>query len=223
MGRFEYTPDEKPAIAKVTYKGKQYQFKLPEALPAGYVLNVTNKPGGLAIQVSCNNGTPRDTLAVFMSHQGQPFAYQLISCTAEAPGTFLIRTKDIPAGVLQISLINREGATLCTRFSFVTPKSQLRITTAGLKPVYTPYAPIQCQLRVTDAAGRPIETNLSVSIRDAVRSDYLEYDNNIYTDLLLTSDLKGYIHQPGYYFAGTSLQKQAELDILLMVQGWQQI
>ncbi|MCS2872174.1 hypothetical protein NXW18_00135 [Bacteroides thetaiotaomicron] len=73
MGRFEYTPDEKPAIAKVTYKGKQYQFKLPEALPAGYVLNVTNKPGGLAIQVSCNNETPRDTLAVFMSHQGQPF------------------------------------------------------------------------------------------------------------------------------------------------------
>ncbi len=220
MGRFEYTPDEKPAIAKVTYKGKQYQFKLPEALPAGYVLNVTNKPGGLAIQVSCNNETPRDTLAVFMSHQGQPFAYQLISCTAEAPGTFLIRTKDIPAGVLQISLINREGATLCTRFSFVTPKSQLRISTVGLKPVYTPYAPIQCQLRVTDAAGRPIETNLSVSIRDAVRSDYLEYDNNIYTDLLLTSDLKGYIHQPGYYFAGTSLQKQAELDILLMVHGW---
>ena len=118
MGRFEDTPDEKPAIAKVTYKGKQYQFKLPEALPAGYVLNVTNKPGGLAIQVSCNNETPRDTLAVFMSHQGQPFAYQLISCTAEAPGTFLIRTKDIPAGVLQVSLINREGATLCTRFSF---------------------------------------------------------------------------------------------------------
>ncbi len=28
----------------------------------------------------------------------------------------------------------------------------------------------------------------------------LEYDNNIFTDLLLTSDLKGYIHQPGYYF-----------------------
>ncbi|MCS2487297.1 hypothetical protein [Bacteroides thetaiotaomicron] len=37
---------------------------------------------------------------------------------------------------------------------------------------------------------------------------------------MLTSDLRGYIHQPGYYFAGTSLQKQAELDILLMVHGW---
>ena len=42
----------------------------------------------------------------------------------------------------------------------------------------------------------------------------------IFTDLLLTSDLKGYIHQPGYYFASPSPRKQTELDILLMVHGW---
>lgn len=220
MGRFTYTPGEKAAVAKVTYKGKSYQFNLPEALPAGYVLNVTNKPGALAIQVSCNSATPHDTLAVFISHQGQPFAYRLVSCTAKTPSEFMIRTKGIPTGVLQINLINRAGETLCNRFSFVTPKSQLRITPTGLKPVYVPYAPIHCQLQVTDTAGKPVQSNLSVSIRDAVRSDYLEYDNNIYTDLLLTSDLKGYIHQPGYYFAGTSIQKQSELDVLLMVHGW---
>lgn len=220
MGCFTYTPNEKAAISKVTYKGKDYQFTLPEALQAGYVLNVTNKPGALAIQVSGNGINPQDTLAVFMSHQGQPVAYQLVTCTSKTPEKFLVRTKGIPAGVLQISLIDRTGAILCTRFSFVTPKSQLRIVPTGLKPVYTPYAPIRCQLQVTDAAGQPVRSNLSVSIRDAVRSDYLEYDNNIYTDLLLTSDLKGYIHQPGYYFAGASLQKQAELDILLMIHGW---
>lgn len=220
MGRFTYTPDDKAAIAKVIYKGKLYQFELPKALPIGYTLNVTNKPGALNVQVSCNTVTPQDTLAVFMSHQGRPFAYQLVSCTAETPSQFMIRTKDIPAGVLQISLINRVGATLCTRFSFVTPKAQLRITPTGLTSVYTPYAPIHCQLQVTNAAGEPVQSNLSVSIRDAMRSDYREYDNNIYTDLLLTSDLKGYIHQPGYYFAETSLKRQTELDILLMVHGW---
>lgn len=220
MGLFSYTPGKKAAIAKVTYKGKRYQFKLPEALSAGYVLNVSNKPGALAIEVSCNDVTPYDTLAVFISHQGRPFAYQLISCTADKPSQFMVRSKDMPSGVLQISLINRAGATLCSRFSFVTPKSKLRITPVGLKPVYTPYAPIQCQLQVTDAAGNAVQSNLSVSIRDAVRSDYMEYDNNIFTDLLLTSDLKGYIHQPGYYFAETSLQRQSELDVLLMIHGW---
>ena len=75
-------------------------------------------------------------------------------------------------------------------------------------------------LQVRNAKGEPISGDVSVSIRDGIRSDYLEYDNNIFTDLLLTSDLKGYIHQPGYYFASPSPQKQMELDILLMVHGW---
>ena len=86
--------------------------------------------------------------------------------------------------------------------------------------MYTPYAPIRCELQVKNAKGEPVSGDVSVSIRDAVRSDYLEYDNNIFTDLLLTSDLKGYIHQPGYYFASPSPRKQTELDILLMVHGW---
>ena len=89
-----------------------------------------------------------------------------------------------------------------------------------LKEVYTPYAPIRCELQVKNAKGEPVSGDVSVSIRDAVRSDYLEYDNNIFTDLLLTSDLKGYIHQPGYYFVSPSPRKQTELDILLMVHGW---
>lgn len=29
MGIFTYTPEEKPAVAKVTYKEKEYKFNLP--------------------------------------------------------------------------------------------------------------------------------------------------------------------------------------------------
>ena len=52
--------------------------------------------------------------------------------------------------------------------------------------------------------------------------DYAEYDNNIFTDMLLTSGLKGYIDKPGYYFADITLRKLQELDVLLMVHGWRQ-
>lgn len=220
MGRFEYTPSGKPAIAKVSYNNKEYEFKLPQALPNGYVLNATNQAGAITVQVSCNAATPQDTLAVFISHQGKPQAYQLISCKADAPQKFLMRTKGLPSGVLQLSLINRAGTTLCERFSFILPKAPLKIEATGLKSVYTPYAPIRCELQVTNAQDEPIQSNLSVAIRDGIRSDYQEYDNTIFTDLLLTSDLKGYIHQPGYYFADITPQKLDELDILLMVHAW---
>ena len=32
MGAFEYTPSALPAIAKVNFQGKQYEFTLPKAL-----------------------------------------------------------------------------------------------------------------------------------------------------------------------------------------------
>ncbi len=220
MGCFEYTPSAQPAVAKVDFQGKKYEFTLPQALPNGYVLSTVNNAGALLVKVSCNAATPQDTLAVFISHQGRPYVHQLISCRADAPQEFILPTRKLPAGVLQVSLINRAGNTLCERFVFANPRAPLQLSAEGLKEVYAPYAPIRCELQVRNAKGEPISGDVSVSIRDGIRSDYLEYDNNILTDLLLTSDLKGYIHQPGYYFASPSPQKQMELDILLMVHGW---
>lgn len=220
MGAFEYTPSALPAIAKVNFQGKKYEFTLPRALPNGYVLKVDNNAGAISVTVSCNAATPQDTLAVFISHQGRPHAYQLIHCQANEPQQFTVLSRKLPAGVLQISLLNRAGNTLCDRFVFASPRAPLQISPKGLKEIYAPYAPIRCELQLNNAIGEPMPGKLSVSIRDAVRSDYMEYDNNIFTDLLLTSDLKGYIHQPGYYFTESSLRKQKELDILLMVHGW---
>ena len=220
MGHFKYTPSAQPAVAKVDFQGKKYEFTLPQALPNGYVLSTVNNAGALLVKVSCNAATPQDTLAVFISHQGRPYVHQLISCRADTPQEFILPTRKLPAGVLQVSLINRAGNTLCERFVFSNPRAPLQLSAEGLKEVYTPYAPIHCELQVRNAKGEPVSGDVSVSIRDAVRSDYLEYDNNIFTDLLLTSDLKGYIHQPGYYFASPSPRKQTELDILLMVHGW---
>lgn len=220
MGAFEYTPSALPAIAKVNFQGKKYEFTLPKALPSGYVLKVDNNAGAISVTVSCNAATPQDTLAVFISHQGRPHAYQLIQCQANEPQQFTVLSRKLPAGVLQISLLNRAGNTLCDRFVFASPRAPLQISPKGLKEIYAPYAPIRCELQLNNAIGEPMPGKLSVSIRDAVRSDYMEYDNNIFTDLLLTSDLKGYIHQPGYYFTESSLRKQKELDILLMVHGW---
>lgn len=220
MGAFKYTPSALPAIAKVNFQGKKYEFTLPKALPSGYVLKVDNNAGAISVTVSCNAATPQDTLAVFISHQGRPYAYQLIYCQANEPQQFTVLSRKLPAGVLQISLLNRAGNTLCDRFVFASPRAPLQISPKGLKEIYAPYAPIRCELQLNNAIGEPMPGKLSVSIRDAVRSDYMEYDNNIFTDLLLTSDLKGYIHQPGYYFTESSLRKQKELDILLMVHGW---
>ena len=70
MGHFEYTPSAQPAIAKVNFQGKKYEFTLPQALPNGYVLSTVSNAGALLVKVSCNAATPQDTLAVLSAIRG---------------------------------------------------------------------------------------------------------------------------------------------------------
>ena len=79
MGCFTYTPTDKQAKAVVTYQDKKYSFQLPKALPQGYVLNVASKEKALVIKVLRNSTSLKDTLALFISHQGRPLMYQTIS------------------------------------------------------------------------------------------------------------------------------------------------
>ena len=39
-------------------------------------------------------------------------------------------------------------------------------------------------------------------------------------DLLLMSEIKGYVHRPLYYFEVNDMEHRLALDCLLMVQGW---
>ena len=45
-------------------------------------------------------------------------------------------------------------------------------------------------------------------------------ESTIMNNLLLTTDLKGYIEQPNYYFIDVSEEKQADLDLLMLTQGY---
>ena len=68
--------------------------------------------------------------------------------------------------------------------------------------------------------GQPVEGTFSVSVTDAntVKTDSLS--ENIRTNLLLTSDLKGYIHNPGYYFLDDSPARRHYLDLVMLTHGW---
>lgn len=220
MGYFVYRPGEKPAKAEVIYEGKQYTFPLPEVLPSGYALRVDNRQEVLEVSVTRSSLELADTLALFVSSQGRPYTYELVDFKGRATQRFRIPAKDLPSGVVQLTLLAKEGNALCERFCYLAPKDELKIESVANKALYTPYDWINCRIRLLDGQNRPLRANFSVAVRDALNSDYQEFDNTIYTDLLLTSDLRGYIHQPGYYFAERTAGRRKMLDILMLIRGW---
>src|SRR6476659_3543122 len=45
-------------------------------------------------------------------------------------------------------------------------------------------------------------------------------ESTIYSNLLLTSDIKGYVENPNYYLHDIDEQKLKDVDVLMMTQGW---
>jgi hypothetical protein len=62
--------------------------------------------------------------------------------------------------------------------------------------------------------------SVSIAITDADLSSQPSTEDNIISNLLLTSDLKGYVHQPGYYFKDKSAPVTEHLDLLMLTHGW---
>ncbi len=73
-------------------------------------------------------------------------------------------------------------------------------------------------MKITDAENNPLSIPFSLSVRDG--SDEIDWRRNIYSDLLLMSDIRGYIADPTYYFEVNEPSRIKNLDLLMMVQGW---
>lgn len=64
-----------------------------------------------------------------------------------------------------------------------------------------------------------ISCNLSVSVTDADINPAQQTDD-IFSGILLTSEIKGYVHNPAYYFSGTADSVAEHLDLVMMTNGW---
>jgi hypothetical protein len=126
-----------------------------------------------------------------------------------------------PTGITHFTLLTTQYQPLNERLIFIDHHENLEIQLTPENPAYQTRDSIAIHIKVTDNKGQPVQGNFTLAITDdaQVKKDILN-DQNIINNLLLTSDLKGYTEDPGYYFSSkTSIVWQA-LDNLLLTQGW---
>ena len=222
MGSFTLTPGNKPCRAEISYNGKTYRYTLPEAKAAGYTLGVDNSDrDSLHIKIRRSRDIQGGWVGLTVSCRGIAHAFEVADLRGQEEAELHLSKADFPAGVQQITLFTPEGEVLGERLAFhQRDDHQLLITVGGRKNSYRPYEKITLPLHVTDAAGAPVATTLSVSVRDAGTEIPTHYAGTLSTNLLLESDVKGYIEDIGYYFEADDAEHRAALDLLLLVQGW---
>lgn len=194
------------------YKGKSYSFDLPVAQPQGIAIHLNQDQ--LQLQAVGLNA-PALTIAILC--RGELRDYQDINLDATGAASLRLNTSKLPTGVNDLVVMTQEGQVLADRLFFVDHHdlNKQLITVEGLKKEYGPYEKISLKLQ----APANIKT-MSLAVRDN-SYDTPTYDTgNILTDLLLSSDLKGFVANPDYYFEADDSTHRARLDLLLMVQGW---
>ena len=232
MGSFTLRVDEKSARQSVSvrWKGKNYTYRLPEVEDEGCSVRLKSEANGwLQATVSARKLGADSLLAYTITHEGEVCAFDtlhLATPSAADPVIYeqlRIPSRRLPTGVCQFTLYGSTGNVYAQRLFFADngiPTVPVEVTTAN--DDIHPFDSVALYLQT--ASNTP--ATFSLAIRDA--ADYgTAYRDDIRTYMLLSSELKGLIENPGWYFsspgkdATEDMQFRREaLDYLMMVQGW---
>ncbi len=227
MGAFILKPEKGLSyFANLILEGDSASpYKIPDALDEGLVLTVDNSSGEVVRVNVQTNETFMNAHSgnVFILVQAAGKIYLTSRGTLSQGSTFnmAIPKKDLPSGIVQITLFNGEGHPECERLVFINHYDALRVSIETNKNSYKPREEVFLKLSVSDYKGNPVEGNFSLAVTDASQLiNTEEYKDNILSNLLLTSELKGNIEEPVYYFIKDNPDSETALDFLMLTQGW---
>ncbi|MBO4612321.1 MAG: hypothetical protein J5671_04025 [Bacteroidaceae bacterium] len=218
-GSFTFTPVE----------GKKYQavFATADGKNAKQTIKAV-KPEGVALHVCREDTTWQFTLNIRGKAAQQPLGLTIM-CegrlkdfrTIEA-GTdnlqFSIPTTLLDVGVNQVSVFDSIGHIYADRLFFAAHDSLIcpTLSISGQKEYYEPFELVTLGLQSSE----PGSSTVSLAVRDSKTQDNTFDTGNILTEMLLASEIKGFVPHPEWFFESNDQEHQRALDLLMLTQGW---
>ena len=221
MGYFTFTPQEKRNRVEITVDGASRSFDLPQAEPLGFTMAVD--PIGsdsVIVKVDGAEGMSGMTLGVGLTCRGELMDFGTLE-SGSSPSERIIPLHGVPEGVCRIYLFDKNGILYSSRSFYhrskVIKAPVLEMTTD--KESYQPFEKITLNFTLNDK-GNPFRDRFCLSVRDS-RTQNNVYTDDLRTSMLLSSDLKGFIEHPAWYFDSDDPERDQALDLLCLVQGWE--
>ncbi|MEB0263590.1 MULTISPECIES: carboxypeptidase regulatory-like domain-containing protein [unclassified Mucilaginibacter] len=229
MGIFALMPEDgKTYKANVTFgDGVTTTYDMPRIKPAGITLSVYNTDAdNINIKLSAND-------PYFKANQGKIYyvaaqnggAIYFAAQTALETLTYsaAIPKNKFPTGLIQLTLFSERGIALAERIVFIKRNDALNLIMAPDRKAFSVRQKVKFAVSAKNNA-IPAEGEFSVAVIDETKVPVDEdSETTIMSNLLLTSDIKGYIEKPNYYFVSKDPNVDANLDILMLTQGYRRI
>ena len=215
MGRFDIDiePNQKYYAEWTDDKDQLQQTYLPQAKATGVSLKVAMQKGKLVYNLV--NKLPVDSLHLLMYMYQKVFYKTNIAVAANEPYTGMVPTSSLPTGVMQLTVFDANWQPVAERIAFINNNEYSINTTIVNKAISTQKrGKNMLEIIVADT----IPANMSLSITDADINTETNY-NSIESNFLLGADIRGYIHNPAYYFSNDK-DAQANVDLVMLTHGW---
>lgn len=215
MGSFHLKPEvNKTYQAVVDFPdGTKMKVDLPKPNNVGCVLSVLQENSDdVIVRVQGTDLTEQNYILV-VNTGGEPIfstSFEIIDGIANIP----IKRSLFPTGIAQFTIFNTALKPINERLAFIRIDTTMPVKVSSEKGIYKTREPINISLKAPSG-------NYSVSV---VHENNVPTDENdehsIYSSLLLSSSLRGYIEQPNHYFNGFLKAQDKELDNLMLTQGY---
>lgn len=219
MGAFEFVPQENASyqVRLLNPTGIQKTWTLPKASSekVGLYLKKQDKIQ-LVLEVYNNN----QALDLVAQQQGKLFYTQKIP-PQKGSQSYTILTQDLPMGIVQLTVFDSSERALCERLVFVNKNRQLSLNVQTNKEHYLPREAVELSLQAQDETGKGVVGNFALAVVNDKEHTFIDdKQDNILSYLLMSSDLKGTIYEPNFYFDPTEAKADTALDYVMLTHGW---
>ncbi|MBP5637736.1 MAG: hypothetical protein J6X25_09540 [Bacteroidales bacterium] len=215
MGAISFLPQKAKTYSIMDASGKKYP--LPPPSEEGALLQLHIRQGRYYIS-ALGYGGGTASLLVRDAAELRPISNIHLDGKVS---TFLIEKSFFRPGINHFLIVDSRGQILAERLFFVrddeTPLCKLDMTTF----LPTPRALTKAVVSLNKPDGTPLDGNCSVSVVRGALKNWQQSDG-IASYMGLSSELKGRINKPYYYFDPEipEDERDAALDLLMMIQGW---
>ena len=217
MGAAFFTPLENKKYRIELKNGTSYP--LPEIHSQGMALSLLGQDKKqLDFVLSQSEGLPRRQFYLIGQMRG------MTCCMAKGTLRDSLRIS-IPLnnflyqGIVEFTLFDSSMQPIAERLVYVHPQKKLYITAEPAKTSFVIREKASIKIKATDEKGKPVRANIGLSVYDQAYNNPAE-PVNILAYCYLSSQIRGRICNPTYYFDEKNNDRKEALDLLLLTQGW---
>ncbi len=216
MGSFMFIPEENTKYRAVLELENHPRLisELPMPEKTGYTMLVADSGAG-QLKVLVRTNIPNDSTVVKLYISSRLTAAKNVR---NGEASFIIEKSSLAAGISRLTILTGNNTPVSERLWFKAPTA-LKIDIRPGQEMYATREKVNINLSCSDPAGGPVrlDGSMAVILLDSLQSIG---EDNLLSYLNLSSDLKGSITSPDYYFSGNTPEIQETANLLMMTQGW---